>query len=358
MTKEAIKSIQKELGKNDALLVASIPNRFYLTGFETSDGFVFISHDTSVFLIDFRYVEKAKQIVDSCTVRLSSSPLDEICELCEKNEIKTLYVESEKTSVDFYKRLSEKLNPVQVKVSDSDKFDVLLRDLRSVKNEKELSLIKQAQKMTDDTFSYILERITEGRTEKDVMLDMEFYMRKLGSEGVSFDFIVVSGKNSSLPHGVPTDKKIERGDFVTMDFGAIVGGYHSDMTRTVAVGNVSEEQKKVYETVLEAQLAALAGVRPGLICKDIDKIARDIIYKAGFEGCFGHGLGHSVGVEIHERPNFNMRCDTVLLPGTIMTVEPGIYLENKFGVRIEDMIYVTESGSENLTHSPKELICL
>ena len=358
MTTEAIKSLQKELGSDEALLVASIPNRFYLTGFETSDGFVFVTHDTSVFLIDFRYVEKAKQIVDSCEVNLSSSPLDEIKELCEKSGTKTLFVESEKTSIDFHKRLSEKLSPAGVKVSDSDKFDILLRDLRSIKNEKELSLIKEAQKMTDDTFTYILERIAAGRTEKDVMLDMEFFMRKLGSEGVSFDFIVVSGKNSSLPHGVPTDKKIERGDFVTMDFGAIVGGYHSDMTRTVAVGNVSDEQKKVYNTVLEAQLAALSTVRPGLICKDIDKVARDIIYNAGFEGCFGHGLGHSVGVEIHERPNFNMRCDTILKTGTVMTVEPGIYLENKFGVRIEDMVYVTENGCENLTHSPKELICL
>ena len=358
MTKEAIKRIQKELGANDALLVASIPNRFYLTGFETSDGFVFIARDTAVFLIDFRYVEKAKQIVDSCDVRLSSAPLDEIKELCEANGIQTLYVESEKTSLDFAKRLSEKLASAKVKVSDSDKFDILIRDLRSIKNQKELSLIKEAQKMTDNTFTYILERIAAGRTEKDVMLDMEFYMRKLGSEGVSFDFIVVSGKNSSLPHGVPTDKKIECGDFVTMDFGAIVGGYHSDMTRTVAVGSISDEQKAVYDTVLKAQLAALDAVRPGLVCKDIDKVARDIIYSAGYEGCFGHGLGHSVGVEIHERPNFNMRCDTVLLPGTVMTVEPGIYLENKFGVRIEDMVYVTENGCENLTHSPKELITL
>jgi Xaa-Pro aminopeptidase len=185
---------------------------------------------------------------------------------------------------------------------------------------------------------------------------MEFFMRRMGSEGVSFDFIVVSGKNSSLPHGVPTDKLVQVGDFLTMDFGAVVGGYHSDMTRTVAVGSASDEMRLVYDTVLKAQLESEKAIRAGAVCSDIDKIARDIIYGAGYEGCFGHGLGHSVGVEIHESPAFSPNCSAILRPGTIMTVEPGIYLENKFGVRIEDMVYVTEEGSINLTASPKHLI--
>lgn len=218
--------------------------------------------------------------------------------------------------------------------------------------------MKEAQRLTDETFKYITARIEEGRTEREIMLDMEFYMRRLGSEGVSFDFIVVSGKNSSLPHGVPTDKKVERGDFITMDFGAVVGGYRSDMTRTVALGSIDDEQKKVYDTVLKAQLAGIKAVKAGVVCKDVDKISRDIIYSAGYEGCFGHGLGHSVGIEIHERPLFNTRCDTVLKAGMVMTVEPGIYIENKYGVRIEDMVYVTENGCIDLTNSPKELICL
>ena len=183
-------------------------------------------------------------------------------------------------------------------------------------------------------------------------------MRRMGSEGVSFDFIVVSGKNSSLPHGVPTDKVVERGDFVTMDFGAVVGGYHSDMTRTIAVGEASDEMRLVYDTVLKAQLESEKVIRAGAVCQDVDKVARDIINAAGYEGCFGHGLGHSVGVEIHENPAFSPRCETVLKPGMVMTVEPGIYLENKFGVRIEDMVYVTETGSLNLTTSKKELIIL
>ena len=356
MQKEAVKTIQKELDKKSALLVASVPNRFYLTGFETSDGYVLITKHAAVFLIDFRYVEKAKETVKSCDVQLSVSPMAEIRALCEQHGIAHLYVENDYVSMSLQKDLAAAVKPTEI-VAD-DRFDTLLRDMRSVKNETELSLMQQAQKLTDDTFSYIVERIEAGRTERDVMLDMEFYMRRLGSEGVSFDFIVVSGKNSSLPHGVPTDKKIERGDFVTMDFGAVVGGYHSDMTRTIAVGAVSDEQKRVYDTVLKAQLSAIDAVKSGVVCKDIDKIARDLIYAAGYEGCFGHGLGHSVGVEIHERPNFNTRCDTVLKAGTVMTVEPGIYLENRFGVRIEDMVFVTADGCINLTKSPKELLVL
>ena len=356
MQVKSVKTVQSELAEGQALLVASIPNRFYLTGFETSDGYVFITRDFACFLIDFRYVEKAKNIVKSCAVRLSTAPFDEIKALCAEHGVKTLFVESEYVSMSLHAKLAAAVAPTEI--ADSDRFDALLRDMRSIKNAQELDLIRQAQKLTDDTFDYITARITEGRTERDVMLDMEFYMRKLGSEGVSFDFIVVSGKNSSLPHGVPTDKKIERGDFITMDFGAVVEGYRSDMTRTVALGQVSDEQKRVYDTVLAAQLAGIAAVKPGLVCKDIDKVARDIIYNAGYEGCFGHGLGHSVGIEIHERPLFNTRCDTVLKAGTIMTVEPGIYLENRFGVRIEDMVYVTEDGCIDLTGSPKELICL
>lgn len=356
MQKEAVKTIQKELDKKSALLVASVPNRFYLTGFETSDGYVLITKDAAVFLIDFRYVEKAKETVKSCDVQLSVSPMAEIRALCEQHGIAHLYVENDYVSMSLQKDLAAAVKPTEI-VAD-DRFDALLRDMRSVKNETELSLMQQAQKLTDDTFSYIVERIEAGRTERDVMLDMEFYMRRLGSEGVSFDFIVVSGKNSSLPHGVPTDKKIERGDFVTMDFGAVIGGYHSDMTRTIAVGAVSDEQKLVYDTVLKAQLSAIDAVKSGVVCKDIDKIARDLIYAAGYEGCFGHGLGHSVGVEIHERPNFNTRCDTVLKAGTVMTVEPGIYLENRFGVRIEDMVFVTADGCINLTKSPKGLLVL
>ncbi len=356
MIKKRIETIQNNLQSGEALLVTSGANRFYLTGFESSAGSVLVTKDQAYFLIDFRYVEKAKSVVTSCEVLLSNRTNDEIRDLLNKHGVKSLYIETYSASVSSMKGYMEAF--VGIDVLQDDKMDKLIEEMRSVKTREELALIQKAQKLTDDTFTYILDRIQVGRSEKDIMLDMEFFMRKLGSEGVSFDFIVVSGKNSSLPHGVPTYKLIDSGDFLTMDFGAVVEGYRSDMTRTVAVGQVNEEQKQVYETVLKAQQAALDVIRSGMVCKDVDKVARDIIYNAGYEGCFGHGLGHSVGIEIHENPAFNTRCETVLKAGTIMTVEPGIYLENKFGVRIVDMVNVTEDGCLNLTQSRKDLIVL
>ncbi len=183
-------------------------------------------------------------------------------------------------------------------------------------------------------------------------------MRKNGSEGVAFNTIAVSGKNSSLPHGVPTDKPLKKGDFLTMDFGAVYNGYRSDMTRTVAIGYVNDLQKRIYDIVLKAQLCSLKAIRPTALCKEIDKIARDIIAEEGFADCFGHGLGHSVGLQVHESPSCNTRDETPLEAGMTMTVEPGIYLPDKFGVRIEDMVIVTENGCQNLTESPKNLIVI
>ena len=356
MFQTRIAEIQSKLNDTAALLVVSGPNRFYLTGFHSSAGSVLVTRQKAYFLIDFRYAEKAKRVVESCEVLLSNRAESDLKELLERHGIRQLYVETYTMSIRTMMAYEAVLPGVEVLTDDT--MDRLLQEMRAVKTGEELSLIRAAQQMTDETFTYILDHIQPGRSEIEVMLDMEFYMRGLGSEGVSFDFIVVSGKNSSLPHGVPTDKKIEVGDFITMDFGAVVGGYRSDMTRTVAVGCVSEQQRRVYDTVLAAQKAALAAIKPGRICKDIDKVARDLIYNAGYEGCFGHGLGHSVGIEIHENPNFNMRCETPLVPGTVMTVEPGIYLENKFGVRIEDMVYVTNEGCLDITQSKKELIIL
>ena len=356
MIKSRVSKIQNLLNDNEAALISSIPNRFYLTGFETSDGFVVVTKNYAVFLVDFRYIEKAKEIINSMDVKQLERADKDILRVLEQDNIKTLYVETESLSVaDFngYKNAFSNLT-----LSTENVIDKALKDARAVKSEQELEYIKKAQELTDKTFDYILTKIKPGKTEKEIMLDMEFFMRSLGSEGVSFDFIVVSGKNSSLPHGVPTDKKIEDGDFLTMDFGAVVNGYRSDMTRTVAVGKVTEEQKEIYNTVLKAQTEAIKAVKAGKCCKDVDKVARDIIYNAGYEGCFGHGLGHSVGIEIHEAPAFNTRCETILQEGTIMTVEPGIYIENKYGVRIEDMVFVTNDGCINLTKSPKELIIL
>lgn len=354
MFKERISALSGILGETDAALVTDGCNRLYLTGFSSSAGAVLITKHRSIFLIDFRYFEKAKQTVKHTEVVLCKNLYAQISEILKAENIKNLFLETDNVTISDLNRITAALPDVFV--STDSPLSRKITQLRSIKNADELSLIKKAQALTDETFSYILDRINIGRTEKEIMLDMEFFIRRAGSEGVSFDFIVVSGKNSSLPHGVPTDKPIEKGDFVTMDFGAVVGGYRSDMTRTVAVGTVDSLQKEVYGIVLSAQTATLKGIKPGVKCCDVDKIARDIITNAGYGDCFGHGLGHSVGLEIHESPACNTRDTTPLEKGMIMTVEPGIYIENRFGVRIEDMVIVTDSGNENLTHSPKELI--
>ena len=356
MIKQRIEKIQSELNDTSALLITSKVNRFYFTGFHSSAGTVIITKKTADFFIDFRYFEKAKKTVNSCEVHLAENKYKDIFNILTTQKISDLFVETDTLSISkmlVFKKYFEGIN-----ILNDDKFSKKIAQMRSVKSENELKLIKQAQKITDETFSYILNRIYAGRTEKEVMLDMEFYLRSHGADAVSFDFIVISGKNTSVPHGTPTDKIIENGDFVTMDFGAECSGYRSDMTRTIAVGKADDEQKNVYNTVLKAQLLALENIKAGAVCKDIDKMARDYIYSQGYEGNFGHALGHSVGIEIHEFPNLNMSDETVLVPGMIETVEPGIYLENKFGVRIEDMVCITENGCENLTESKKELIIL
>ncbi len=353
---ERIANIQAVLKENEAALITSGPNRFYLTGFASSAGSVLVTRRGAYFIIDFRYVEKAREVVKSAKVILQESTPAQVSSIMKEDGAAVLLVETGSMSLADFAMWKKNL-PDTLLANDS-KVDIALREARSIKCAEEVANMRVAQEMTDKTFSYITERIEAGRTELDVMLDMEFYMRRLGSEGVSFSFIVVSGKNSSLPHGVPGNKKIEAGDFVTMDFGAVYKGYRSDMTRTVAVGHVSDEQKKVYDTVLAAQAASLSAIRAGVLCRDVDAAARDLIYGAGYTGCFGHGLGHSVGIEVHESPACSPRSEATLAAGMIMTVEPGIYLENKFGVRIEDMVWVTDTGCENLTKSEKKLLIL
>ena len=229
--------------------------------------------------------------------------------------------------------------------------------MRAVKSDDEIKQIKAAQFITDKAFTHILDYIDSSKTERDIALEIEYYMKKQGAEKIAFDLIVVSGANGSMCHGVPGDKKIQHGDFITMDIGAVINGYHSDMTRTVAYGAVSEEQENVYQTVLKAQLAAIDAVKAGIPCNVVDKAARDII-DAKYPDAFGHTTGHAVGLEIHEWPYFAPSCQVITKPGMVLTVEPGIYLEGKFGVRIEDMVLIEESGCENLTHSTKELLIL
>ncbi len=353
----SLQSLQTKLPEGVAALIYEDCTIRWLTGFCTDNGLVYVSKKRAVLLTDSRYSEAASKTVTSMAVQDSSALCKDSEVLCREDGIETILLEQHATPISRFSAQQEIFS--QYTLCSDDTLDTWIRDLRSIKTEHELACLSQAQRITDAGFSYILGRIEAGRSEKDIALDLEFYMRKNGAEAVSFDFICVSGANSSLPHGVPGDKLVERGDFVTLDFGAVYGGMHSDMTRTIAVGFVSDEQREVYNTVLKAQKECLSVLKAGLLCKEGDAAARDVISQAGYGQYFGHSTGHGVGFEIHEYPNLSPRnTENRLQSGQVVTVEPGIYLPGKFGVRIEDMAYITEFGCENLTRSEKNLIIL
>lgn len=340
----------------DAALVTSAVSRQYLLHFPSTAGILLLTRKHAVFLVDSRYVEKAEKTFTGCDIVLLTSLSKQLGDYVSEWDIKSVVFESSYTTLREYSRYQELFPELQVMHSDS--FDDALLKMRSIKSPDEISKMKAAQAITDKAFEKICGFIEAGRSEKEIAARLEYEMKLLGADGLAFDTIVVSGQNSSMPHGTPSGKKVERGDLVTMDFGAALDGYMSDMTRTVAIGTTGEEEKKVYKTVLEAQERAFAVIRPGAACKEVDRTARDFIASAGYEGRFGHGLGHSLGVEVHESPSFNTSDATQLRPGMVLSVEPGIYLPGKFGVRIEDVVVITEDGFENLTHSPKELLTL
>ena len=351
-----IKEIQNLLNEDSCALISSDVNRFYLSEFPSSAGNIIITKDSATLLIDFRYFEKAKKTVKNMDVLLCQSLYKDITSVLKPKKIKNIYIETEHITLEALNRMEKGLENFCI-LKDSA-LSHKLNALRQIKTPREIEFIKMAQAITDKAFAHILNFIKVGKTEKEIALELEFFMRKNGSQGVAFDTIAVSGKNSSLPHGVPTDKPLENGDFLTMDFGARFEGYCSDMTRTVALGQVSKTQYEIYDIVLQAQLEALKSIKPNVQCKEIDKIARDIISNKGYGECFGHGLGHSVGIEIHENPAFNTRDETPIKNGMVITVEPGIYLPDKFGVRIEDMVVITDDGFENITESDKNLIII
>ena len=342
--------------KNDCVIISSPENRRYFTGFNSSDGFLVITNDEAIFFTDSRYIEAAQNQVTVCKSVLLRRVSETIVPYLKEKNIENIYLETERLTVAELNSLKKAFD--FCKVEAKEEVDEIINKARVVKTDYEVDCIKKAQKIAEDAFSHILTFIKEGVTEKEIALELDFYMLKNGAEAVSFETIAVSGKNSSMPHGVPTDKKIENGDFITMDFGAVYNGYHSDMTRTVIVGKPTEKQKEVYETVLKAQKSALEVLKNGVTGFDADKVARDIIENAGYKENFGHGTGHGVGIEIHESPNLSPYSKATLETGNVVTVEPGIYIPDEFGVRIEDMALITEDGYINLTSCEKELIIL
>lgn len=357
--KDRLAAFQKQMPEGvDAVLITSPINRRYYLGFPSSAGTVVVTKKKSYLIIDSRYFEAAQEKVQAknCTVVLQDKLLPQIQKILKQHRVKALGIESQSVTVSALRKYQEAFVGIEL-VTDDQVSDAMAKQ-RAVKSQEEIDCIREAQRIADKGFTHILNFIESGKTEIQVAVELDEFCRRNGSQGPSFATIIASGRNSSMPHAVPSEKLIQSGDFITMDYGATIDGYGSDMTRTVAVGSVNSKQREVYETVLAAQLNALEAVKAGAACKAVDKIARDIIDVSEFKGTFGHGLGHCIGLEIHEEPRLSQLSADTLLEGMITSVEPGIYLPGEFGVRIEDIAVVTKDGCDNLCDSPKELIIL
>ena len=347
--------LRKELAEKgiDAVLIFDELNQRYLSDFEFQDGLLLITAKRACLITDFRYFEMAeKRANPEFIVSMPEKRFDYIEEVLREDGVKTLGFEGNFVPFSNYLRYKERYPFVEL-VSIEDTIEII----RQIKTPEEIALMQKAQDITDKAFSHLLSMITPNMTEIDVAVEREYAMRKNGATAVAFDTIAVSGDASALPHGTPRNLKLKPG-FLTLDFGAKYDGYCSDMTRTLVVGRADAEIKKLYNTVLEAQKAALDFIREGMDCGEADKVARDIIdSNPEYKGAFGHSLGHSVGLLVHETPGFSKRYfGRKMRKGEIMTVEPGIYLYGKYGCRIEDMVAIEEGGIYNFTHSSKELI--
>ncbi len=342
----------------DGLLVTGATNRRYMTGFTGSAGMALITRDEALFMTDFRYVEQATQQAPDYTLVRYDDPYKTLNERLMRYKGQRIGFESHHVTVDELEGIkraggSEPAPVEWVPVKG------LVEQLRGRKTEEELAIMQRAIDIADEAFSYILDHLRPGVTEKEVAWKLEVFMREQGAEALSFPSIVASGANGALPHARPTDKPLAAGEFVTLDFGCVWKGYCSDMTRTVFIGEPTDEQRALYELVLKAQEAGVAAVKPGVVAKDVDAVARKIIADAGYGENFGHGLGHGIGMDVHEEiPRLSVRGNVVLEPGMVASVEPGVYLPGQGGIRIEDLVVVTEDGCRILTKSTKQLLCL
>jgi Xaa-Pro aminopeptidase len=348
LTKLRQKLKEKEL---DAMLVIGAENRRYLSGFTGSAGTLVITEDKAVLLTDFRYIEQATAQAPEFEVRRYNDYLETLEAVFDECGCHRVGFESDIVTYSQYSKWQERLGKVEWQATSG-----LVEKLRMVKSESEIANIKKAAAIADSAWEEILPYMRPGATEKELALKLEFLMRSKGADGLAFEIILAGGPNGALPHAVSGDRPLESGDLVVMDFGARYAGYCSDMTRTVVIGKACQKSRALYNIVLEAQLAAVNAIKPGKTGTEIDNIAREIITNAGYGEQFGHGLGHGVGLAVHEQPRLSPKADNVLQPGMIVTVEPGIYLPGFGGVRIEDLVVVTEAGCRILTQSTKELV--
>ncbi|SMP28574.1 Xaa-Pro aminopeptidase [Laceyella tengchongensis] len=337
----------------EALLISHPVNRRYLTGFTGSAGVVLITATEQLLLTDFRYVIQAQEQAPHMTLVQHQGVYHTVGEQCRKLGIKVLSFEQDHLTFAEFLQLKEAVGDIKLQPTSG-----IVNELRMVKDADELAVMREAARIADQAFSKILSDIKPGVRENEISFKLEFYMRELGATSSSFDMIVASGKRSALPHGVASDKVLELGDLVTLDFGAFYQGYASDITRTVMLGRPSEKQKEIYDIVLEACNRTIAALRPGMTGKEADAVARDYISAHGYGDFFGHSTGHGLGMEVHELPMLSSRGDVVLQPNMVVTVEPGIYLPEVGGVRIEDDVVITETGCEALNQSSKDWIVI
>ena len=340
----------------DAVIIYTPANRFYFTGFMSSDGVLVVTKNRAVYFLDGRYYgAAAEHVADGIEpvlmTKLSEQLKHMMYDLCAEN----VMLESGITVSDL-ERFGSILDGMSV--SASPQLDAFIASARAVKSKEEAECIERAQRITEKGFEGILSFIRPGMTEKEIKAELEYIMMKNGADATAFETIAAGGINSAVPHAVPGDYRLKDGDFLVMDFAARLNGYDSDMTRTVCIGQPDDEMVKVYNTVLEAQMEALSAVKAGAAASEIDAVARDVISAAGYGDYFTHSTGHGVGIDIHEAPTVSRLSEKVLEEGNIITIEPGIYLAGRFGVRIEDMVCVTRSGCKNFTKADKELIII
>jgi len=337
--------------KLDGFFVGKPANRYYLSGFTGSAGNILLTREKAYFITDFRYTEQAtEQCPHMEIVEHRLNKMETVSDLVEKNGLSRIGFEAH---FETYSTVEEQLKG---KVSGVEwvPTEGLVEEIRLFKEEVEIEKIHNAVKLADDAFEHICSFIRPGMSEKEVSLELEFFYRKNGAKGSSFDIIVASGHRGALPHGVASDKIISRGDLIVIDMGADLDGYASDLTRTIAVGEAGNKEREVYDTVLKAQMAAIEGIKPGMTGIEADELARRVIRDAGYEERFGHGLGHGIGIEVHEQPRLSPKGEQTLKPGMVFTIEPGIYIPDWSGVRIEDIVILEENGVRPLTAASKE----
>lgn len=354
MTNARLDRLRDKLSQlsHDALLITYSHNRKYVSGFTGSSGMLLVTAQDSWLLTDFRYMtQAAEQAPGFELIEHAAKPIVTVRELLESKKITKLAFEQDHVTYAEFAAWTEQLGSIELQPVSG-----IVEGLRLIKDDAEIAIVQEAAELADKTFQFALGIIRPGLSELEIALEMETFMRKGGASGPSFETIVASGERSALPHGVASERIVGTNEFVKLDFGAYYKGYCSDITRTVVVGTASERHREIYNIVLEAQLHALANIRPGMSGREADALSRDIIARYGYGDNFGHSLGHGIGLEIHEMPRLSKLSDSILTPGMIVTVEPGIYIPGFGGVRIEDDIVITDTGIKILTSSTKELI--